>query len=266
MEVESVNLYLKVKTNVDDIVVDSMDVRLASGKDIRLTWDESDINRTAFGFQARCKGVCFDEEYANGRLKELYGMQILDITLSSESKVYSLFFVEQIEFEDKEEKVFFRFPIVLSDVNVTDENVSEAELDFVTAYFLGIIIAEDVSDTVRINRFEAFQKMRRYLKHYQERGFPLELIFGIMVRKGYMILCATTKKEMEGIVIPKVPRYDGSKFIPDEYFVPQEEVICWSETSLIAPLNHVGLKRYLELFKMVFPEKHKELERNVYVI
>ena len=260
------NLYLKVKTNVEDIVVDSIDVRLASGKEIHLTWDESDINRTAFGFQARCKGVCFDEEYANGRLKELYGMQILDIAFSSESKVYSLFFVEQIEIEDNEKNIFFRFPIVLSDVHVTDENVSEGELDFVAAYFLGVIITEDVSDTVRINRFEAFQKMRGYLKHYQERGFPLGLILGIMVRKGYMILCTTTKKEMEGIVIPKAPHYDGSKFVPGEYFVPQEELICWSETSLIAPLNHVGLRRYLEVFKMAFPEKYRELERNEYVI
>ncbi len=138
------NLYLKVKTNVEDVVVDSIDVRLASGKEIRLTWDESDINRTAFGFQARCKGVYFDEEYANGRLKELCEMQILDITLSSESKVYSLFFVEQIEIEDNGSEVFFRFPLVLSDVHVGDENVSEGELDFVTAYFLGIIITEDV--------------------------------------------------------------------------------------------------------------------------
>lgn len=256
-------LYLKVKTNIEDVIVDSIDVRLASGKEIHLTWDESDINRTAFGFQARCKGVCFDEEYANGRLKELHGMQILDITLSSESKVYSLFFVEQIEIEDNGSEVFFRFPLVLSDVHVSDENVSEAEFDFVTAYFLGIIIAEDASDTVRINRFEAFQKMRGYLKHYQERGFPLGLILGIMVRKGYMILCATTKKEMEGIVIPKAPRYDGSKFVPGEYFVPQEELICWSETSLIAPLNSVGVKRYMEVFKMVYPEKFKKVEEVV---
>lgn len=253
-------LYLKVKTNIEDVIVDSIDVRLASGKEIRLTWDESDINRTAFGFQARYKGVYFDEEYANGRIKELHGMQILDITLSSESKVYSLFFIEQIEVEDNEEKVSFRFPIVLSDVHVTDENVSEGELDFVTAYFLGIIIAEDVSDTVRINRFEAFQKMRGYLKHYQERGFPLGLILGIMVRKGYMILCTTTKKDMECIVIPKAPRYDGSKFVSGEYFVPQEELICWSETSLIAPLNSVGTKRFMEVFQMVFPEKYKEIE------
>ena len=254
------NLYLKVKTNVEDIVVDSIDVRLASGKEIHLTWDESDINRTAFGFQARCKGVCFDEEYANGRLKELYGMQILDIAFSSESKVYSLFFVEQIEIEDNEKNIFFRFPIVLSDVHVTDENVSEGELDFVTAYFLGIIIVEDVSDTVRINRFEAFQKMRGYLKHYQERGFSLGLILGIMVRKGYMILCTTTKKEMEGIVIPKAPHYDGSKFITGEYFVPQEELICWSETSLISPLISIGTKRFMEVFKMVYPEKFKKVE------
>ncbi len=34
-----------------------------------------------------------------------------------------------------------------------------------------------------------------------------------------------------------------------------ERLIGWSETSLRGPLISVGLKRYMELFKMIFPEK-----------
>ncbi len=105
--------------------------------------------------------------------------------------------------------------------------------------------------------------MRTYLNQYQKMGFPLALILRILIRKGYMILCTTAKKDMECIVIPKAPRYDGSKFVPGEYFVPQEELICWSETSLIAPLNSVGVKRYMEVFKMVYPEKFKKVEEVV---
>ena len=41
----------------------------------------------------------------------------------------------------------------------------------------------------------------------------------------------------------------------------EEELICWSATSLRAPLNHAGLKRFLEVFEMVFPEKYKEVEK-----
>ena len=53
MEPKGSPQYLKVKTNVADAIVDSIDVRLASGKEVRLTWDESDIERKDFGFQAR---------------------------------------------------------------------------------------------------------------------------------------------------------------------------------------------------------------------
>ena len=33
---------------------------------------------------------------------------------------------------------------------------------------------------------------------------------------------------------------------------PEEEAICWSETSLRGTLNEAGYKRYMEVFQEVF--------------
>lgn len=88
------------------------------------------------------------------------------------------------------------------------------------------------------------------------------MVFGILKRKGMMILCTTSKSELERIIKPRCPHFDGNKFVPDEYHVPQEELIAWSETSLKAPLNQAGHNRYLELFQMIFPKKYEELMIN----
>ena len=39
----------------------------------------------------------------------------------------------------------------------------------------------------------------------------------------------------------------------------EEELICWSEASLRAPLNETGFQRYSELFRLVFPEESERL-------
>ena len=66
---------------------------------------------------------------------------------------------------------------------------------------------------------------------------------------------------MEKVLKPHCPHYDGVKFIPDTYNVPEEELICWSETSFLAPIKEAGYKRYMEVFKSVVPEKSKQLLR-----
>lgn len=54
---------------------------------------------------------------------------------------------------------------------------------------------------------------------------------------------------------PKV-RYNGCKVVPDNKWVlPEEELILWSNTSLIAPLSQEGFERYMKIFKEVFPNE-----------
>ena len=85
------------------------------------------------------------------------------------------------------------------------------------------------------------------------------LLCVIAEKKCRYIMAATTKADMEQIIKPHCPYYDGNRFIPGPYSIPEEEMICWSETSKKEPLTSVGLGRYLELFHQVFPEESKFL-------
>lgn len=121
------------------------------------------------------------------------------------------------------------------------------------------VIAGDMSDKVRVLRFDALKRLQAILAFYKDRGYMEELLNGIAEKKCQMIMSVTSKTEMEKVLKPHCPHYDGVKFIPDAYNVPEEELICWSETSFLAPLNEAGYKRYMEVFKSVFPEKSKQL-------
>ena len=86
-----------------------------------------------------------------------------------------------------------------------------------------------------------------------------KLLYAIAEKKCRMIGSITSKSEMEQVIRPRCPHYDGNRFIPDAYSVPEEELICWSETSLKAPLNAAGFQRYMELFKQILPEESRKL-------
>lgn len=77
-------LYIDAITNCKDLVIDYIEVKLKNGSEVSLNWDESEIERTKTGFSARYKGIYFGEEYANGRLSELKGLQIDTVGVYSE--------------------------------------------------------------------------------------------------------------------------------------------------------------------------------------
>lgn len=72
----------KVKTNADAISVDFIEV-VKNGRTIVLDWDESEIGFDDIPdeegyrpFSGRLKGIEFDEEYANGKIHEIIGVQL----------------------------------------------------------------------------------------------------------------------------------------------------------------------------------------------
>ena len=121
------------------------------------------------------------------------------------------------------------------------------------------VIAADISDHIRMLRFDAMKRVQNYLHHYEKLGYLPKLLCAIAEKKCEYIMTATTKADVEQIVKPCCPHYDGSKFVPGQYSVPEEEMICWSETSLKVPLNSEACKRYLELFKQLLPEESRLL-------
>lgn len=96
-------LYLDVKTNIKDVFVDFIEVKLNNGKVVSLSWDESYIDRDDNGFSTKYKGVYFDDEYANGKLDLLKGATIEHVELYYERDYENPYFViNSMEFEDNE--------------------------------------------------------------------------------------------------------------------------------------------------------------------
>lgn len=99
-------LYLDAKTNIKDISVEFIDVKLNNGEVVPLSWDESCIDRDDDGFSAKYKGVYFGEEYANGKLDLLKGATIEYVELYYEKDYENPYFViNSMEFEDNEKQL-----------------------------------------------------------------------------------------------------------------------------------------------------------------
>lgn len=103
-------LYLKAESDIPDLVIDFIEVKLISRKTISLTWDESEFDREDGHFEARYKGVYFDDVYGNGRLPELKDMEVQHIELYSECEDVSSFKLRELSFLDGEESLVFSYP------------------------------------------------------------------------------------------------------------------------------------------------------------
>ena len=112
-------------------------------------------------------------------------------------------------------------------------------------------------ERVKLLQSAALGELEITLNRYVERGYDPALLHTLASKKVRWIMESTTKYEIQAILNPPAPRYDGNKFCPDKYMPPEEETIGWSETSLRAPLNEAGFKRYMEVFQQVF---HKSVE------
>ena len=123
-----------------------------------------------------------------------------------------------------------------------------------------VLLDEDSPTKVLELRMRALATLRSQLEYYRKLGYVERLIEGIAEKRAAMIMKATTKTEMDKIMKARAPRYDGGKFVPDEYCIPEEELIAWSQVSLQAPLSNIGMQRYMELFREFFPEESKELK------
>lgn len=122
-------------------------------------------------------------------------------------------------------------------------------------YYAQVITEGDISDTIRKRRFDALRKLHSQLNFYKSRGYDASLLCSLAVRKSELIMKASTNAEMTQLCNPKPPHYDGVRFHASPYLTFEEELICWCEASLLAPLDNAAVRRYMEVFRQVFPEK-----------
>lgn len=122
-------------------------------------------------------------------------------------------------------------------------------------YYAQVIAEGDIPDTIRQRRFDALRRLHSQLSFYKSRGYDASLLCSLAAQKAELIVKASTNAEMAQLNKPKPPHYDGVKFCPNPYLTPEEELICWCEASLLAPLDSIAVRRYMEVFRQVFPEK-----------
>ena len=103
-------LYLSATTNIPDAYIDYIAVRLNTGEEVSLNWDESEIYRDEKGFETRYKGVYFGDDYANGRIDELKDLELQDVGLYFESEGKFHFRIDEMQFEDGEETLTIKDP------------------------------------------------------------------------------------------------------------------------------------------------------------
>ena len=113
------NLFITANTHIPELIIDYIEVRLASGKTVTLSWDTSEICHTTIGFISRYCGIYFDEEYANGMLSELKDMVITDIGLYSESDEPLSLSITRLEFWDDGKILVFVPPKVEEGVELS---------------------------------------------------------------------------------------------------------------------------------------------------
>ena len=87
---------------------------------------------------------------------------------------------------------------------------------------------------------------------YRAHGFRNDLVHTVFEKRLELIKKAKTVRALKEIQSEPKPRYNGNSFIGGPACVPEEEIIYWSLTSLKAPLNEAGMKRYMGLFHQVF--------------
>lgn len=92
-------------------------------------------------------------------------------------------------------------------------------------YFAELICSEGISEKLFALRFDALRELQGLLSQYDKRGYSAKLLNSIGEKKGAMIMSADSKTEVNKILRPKAPHYDGVRFVSDQYLLPEEELI-----------------------------------------
>ena len=131
---------------------------------------------------------------------------------------------------------------------MTGDNLNDYALE---VFLAASVIPEPGTcpDTVRAAKLEAVSKVLQRISFYRSRGFLPHLIHCVFAKKMKMISEATTVKDLRAVSDVPKPHYNGNRVIPSDFSVPEEEIMIWSLTSELGPLNDAGFRRYMELFE-----------------
>lgn len=101
------DLYVKAITNVPDLTIDYIEVKLKSGKTVSLNWDRSYVSQfesdNSIGISAEYCGLSFDEDPV-GDLSELEDLSVTSVGLYAENHVFADICITEMTFTDGEKE------------------------------------------------------------------------------------------------------------------------------------------------------------------
>lgn len=116
-----------------------------------------------------------------------------------------------------------------------------------------VLADPNITDKLRNLRFSALMTAHSRAVSFAKSGFDLLLTEPIYKKRAELILKATSATEINKILLPAKPHYDGNKIVNrSPYPIDEEELLIWSEVSMKAPLSPVGFDRFAELFEKIY--------------
>lgn len=132
---------------------------------------------------------------------------------------------------------------------------TEAECIAIVYETLFQLAQDETTHKLYEHKLKAMLRLLNTCRYYSSEGFLPELVTTICTKKSRYIAEAKSKTAIDEILKPASIRFNGCEVVSaSEYSVPEEELIIWSITSLQAPLNTRGQRRYMKLFRQLLPE------------
>lgn len=109
-------------------------------------------------------------------------------------------------------------------------------------------------DKLRPERIAALQTLSGFLTRLKDENIHGALLTKIAHEKAESILKAQTKGEIQELLHPKPPHYNGGRFISSPSLTDGEELLAWIKVSMNVALDSNAVHRIATLMHKIFPD------------
>lgn len=110
------------------------------------------------------------------------------------------------------------------------------------------------TDKLRAERIDALQTLSGFLTRLKNENMRGALLAKIAHDKAELILNAQTKGEIQELLRPKPPHYNGGHFISNPFLTDGEELLAWLKASINVPLDSDAVLRVNSLILKLYPD------------
>ena len=137
--------------------------------------------------------------------------------------------------------------------------MDEYEIDYLMA-LAEVMCDMDTSPKINGYRWEGVRQLFAIIRAYQTTHVRNELLKAVWEKKLAKVTSATTKGEIEAVLEPSSPilNGDGDVIGQSPHHVEEEELILWSLITPNTNMTYAARKRYIELFRKLFPEQSEK--------